>query len=190
MYPSSANFCARCGQPLVTVRSSTAARDVGLGLGIIFVAFVAYIVFAAVRPSNVTEKLSFELPSSKAEAVFDLLKPQDVEVLVYRNDGCVQITGTGRECDAVAELVELITRYGGMPAGEVNRRMERARKGWTTRRTYKLSEDKAQAFFNVLAPDDVPVLVSLSSERLRVDATPQDQRIIRDVVKILRRKRL
>jgi hypothetical protein len=156
----------------------------------VFLAFAAVVVFLLVRPSGATEKRSFELPLSKASAVFNLLKPDDVKVIVYQDAGCVQISGTERECEVISDLVGLITRYGGMSPGDVKRRMDRARRGWTTKQTYRLPESKAAALFKVLAPDDVPVLVGRRGERVQVAATREDQRIIRGVVRILHGKRL
>ena len=190
VFPSEANFCALCGSPLVTICGSPVARNFGLGLFIIVAALITYVVFAATRSAPVMEDRCFELPSTKSAALFELLKPRDIKVLVRKDAGCVQITGTPKESDVLTAFVKLITRYSGAPAHEVQRRMSQARRDWTTRRTYKLSKAKAKTLFNILAPDDVPVLVSWSGKRLRVDASPKDQEIIRHVVEILRGRRL
>lgn len=189
-YPSHANFCALCGRPLVTVAVTPAGRNVGLVVVVIVAGLATYAVLAATRSATVLEDRSFDIPRAKATAVFELLRPRDVKVVVRKDGRRVQITGTPKECDALAKFVGLITRYTGKPECEVRVAMERARKGWTTRRKYKLSKSRARALFNALAPDDVPVLVSWSGKRVRVDASPQVQENIRHVVEILRGRRL
>ncbi len=189
-YPSHANFCALCGRPLVTVAVTRAGRHAGLVVVVIVAGLATYAVLAATRSAAVLENRRFDIPRAKATAMFELLRPRDVKVVVRRDGGRLKITGTPQECDALAKFVGLITRYTGKPECEVRVAMERARKGWSTRQRYKLPKSKARALFNALAPDDVPVLVSWSGKRVRVDASPQVQETIRQVVEILRGRRL
>ena len=124
------------------------------------------------------------------KSIFDLLKPQDVLVLVRQDPSGVQITGTARECAALTDFVALIDRHQGKSEHEVRHLMEDARRRWTTHRSYKLSKHKAKSLFDALAPDDVPVLVSWDGSRVKVDASPEDQSVIARVVRIMRGRRL
>lgn len=188
--PVHANYCAMCGRALGAAGVSPATRNVRLSVAVIVSALAVYGVFAATRSSPELEDRSFELIPCKAAAMFELLKPRDVKMLVSVDAGSLQITGTRGECDALTEFVELITRYHGKSSHEVRLCMKRARRGWTTRRDYKLAKDKANALFDVLAASDVPVLVSWSGKRVRVDANSKDQETVRNIAQILRGRRL
>jgi hypothetical protein len=154
-------------------------------------ALVTYAVLAAARPSPEIVLRQFDLPPAKATALYQILKPKSVKVIVGRDGGRVSIKGTAGECDAVAGLARIITRCCSGPSCEARQCVERARKSWTTHRTYRLpGNSKAKALFQALAPEDVPVLVSRSGKKVTVDASPQDQETIARVVDILRGRRL
>lgn len=189
-YPSQANYCAVCGRPLVADGITPSSRNARLAMAVVISALITYAVFAVARPEVEIEGRFFDLPLAKAAAVFKLLEPRNVKVLVSKDGGRIQINGTGRECDVLADFVGLIGRFGGQPDCEIQRGMEHARKSWTTRQTYKLPKSKAKALFDALAPDDVPVLVSLRGRRLQIDASPTDQATLKHLVEILRGRRL
>jgi hypothetical protein len=159
-------------------------------LAVVLSAVVTYAVVAASRSPDQLEKRFFNLPDEKAAALFNMLKPADVKVIVGRDGGNVSISGTAGECDALAEFAGLIARLRGQPSCAVKEHIEHARKTWTTSNTYRLPRSKAETLFNALAPDDVPVLVSRDGKRVRVEANPHDQATIRHVVQILRGRRL
>ena len=188
--PVHAKYCAMCGRELGAAGVSPATRNVRLSVAAIVSALAVYGVFAATRSSPELENRSFELMPCKAAAMFELLKPQDVKVVVSVDNGSLQITGTRGECGAVTQFAGLITRYQGKSAHEVRLHMKDARRGWTTRRDYKLAKDKANALFDVLAASDVPVLVSWNGKRVRVDANPEDQETVHNIARILRGRRL
>ncbi len=190
LFPSHANFCALCGRPLVPAGRSPVFRNAGLALTFAISVLITYAVFAATRTVVATEERRFDLPPAKTAAMFELLKPRDVKVLVRKDTGRLHIVGTAKECEVLADFTRLITRHRGKPACEVRQCMEHARKSWTTREAYKLPKRRAKALFDALAPDDVPVLVSWKGKRVRVDADPGDQKIIRHIVTILRGRRL
>jgi len=189
-YASQANFCAVCGRPLVTQGLSSSSRNVRLFLTVVISALVTYAVFAAARTPLVVESRFFDLPSAKASAVYNLLKPRDVKVVVQKDGDRVRITGTRRECDAIADFVNLIARFRGQSPCSIEQNMARARKTWSARQTYRMPGPKSKALFDALAPDDVPVLVSWKGKRLRIDANPSDQATLEHFVQILRGRRL
>lgn len=189
-YPSHANYCAICGRLLVTTGITVGSRNGRLVLAVMISALATFAVFAATRSPVQIESRSFDLPPAKAAAMFRLLKPKDVKVIVARDGNHVQIKGTHRECDALTDFIGLIGRFSSQSECQVRRQMERARKTWTTHETYRLPKSKAKALFDALAPDDVPVLVSWSGKRLRIDASPTDQAILKQLVQILRGRRL
>ncbi len=185
-YASHANFCAVCGLALVSPRASRGPKKAGLALALAVSALVTYAVFAVARPSLELEDRGFHLPPATAGAMLELLKPRSVKVLVSKDADHIKIKGTARECDVLADFAGIITRHKGKSACEVREEMKRARRGWTTHRVYKLPDARAKALFRALAPDDVPVLVSWAGKRIRIDATPIDQEVMRRVVEILR----
>ncbi len=189
-YLSQANYCAICGRPLVTTGITVGSRNGRLVLAVMISAVATFAVFAATRSPVQIESRFFDLPSAKAAVVFNLLKPSDIKVIVKRDGDRIEIRGTHRECDVLTDFAGLIGRYSGRPECEVRHQMERARKTWTTRETYRLPKSRAKALFDALAPDDVPVLVSWSGKRLRSDASPADQAILKQLVQILRGRRL
>jgi hypothetical protein len=184
-YPADANFCSVCGQPLVTANTPPDLRRVGLALFVIVSAVVTLGVIAGTRPARVTEERHLRLPPAKAAAMFELLKPRDVKVIVRKEADGIRITGTAKECHVLAELGNLMVRYEGLPDASVEHHMAQSRKSWRVRRTYKLPKHKAKALFDALAPENVPVLVSWSGKRVRVDASPEDQNIIHSVARVL-----
>jgi hypothetical protein len=133
---------------------------------------------------------TFEMPAAKADAMFVLLRPSDIKVIVGRCQGGVFIKGTPAELEVVGDLVELVTRLESSDTGCLDDVIRDLRGTWTCRRTYELPHRKAMAFHKILAFDDVPVLVHGYTSRVIVDATEADQKLLADVVSILRGKRL
>ena len=132
----------------------------------------------------------FDLCSDKADAMFRLLAPRDIKVIVGRRHEGVNIRGTPREIAVLADFVELITRYGGQSAGEVRAHINYAKHHGAKTRTYKVSKSKGRVLYEILAAADVPVLVSGSARKVRVEALPHDHETLRQVVEILRGRRL
>jgi hypothetical protein len=181
------------------VRASPEAKNVALVLAVIIAAATTFVVFGAVELSGVrslvrspapTVNRGFNLGYDKADAMYRLLAPRDIKVIVGRHDQGVNIQGTPREIAALTDFVELITRYHGQSAGEVRAHINYAKRHGARTRTYKVPKSKGKVLYEILAADDVPVLVSGSARKIRVEATPHDQETLRQVVEILRGRRL
>lgn len=173
-------------------------RNLGVVLAALVVIASALLVFGATRHpkfpwpgrSVPTTEACLELPPGKGKSLYELLAPRDIRVIVSAHDRGVCVQGTAHEIDALANLTELITRFGDLPKSEAVASVTRLRPRWTNGRTYKLSRSKSDALFAVLAPDDVAVLVSRAGRRgIHVQSTPADQEIVRRVVEILRGNR-
>ena len=196
--PPHANFCCRCGQRLDTTGScrpeSRRKRRSGGGGWLLLLVLLFSILglhkggcvsWPRWQTSPAVEQF-YELAPPKAAALYHLLAPRDVRVLVRRSEGRVSVKGTEREIAILDGLVALLNRVDCQSEGCLNAYMARARHTWTTSRQYKLSRQKAAALFNLLAFDDVPVLVSGRKSKVRVEASPDDQKTIWHVVNILK----
>lgn len=131
-------------------------------------------------------RYGFELPKAKADALFNLLAPDHVPVLVGRSDDGVIVRGTSDQANVVNDFVALLTRLDHLRYPDRRRSIEHARPTWTTSKTYPLREPQAESLWRLLAFEDVPVLVRRDGPHVRVDATPEDQRIIERLVRIVR----
>jgi hypothetical protein len=136
------------------------------------------------------DRKAFPLENAKADAVFKLLAPNHVQVLVSRTPDGIAVQGTSTEVDAVARFVELITRDAGKNYSTDQAALAELRKGWDTQQSYKLPEESAEALFAVLAFDDVPVLVAHAPDGISIEAGKRDQKVIARMVRILNGKRL
>lgn len=189
LHASHANFCAVCGLQLTAYRLASTVKSGRLLLAVVAAAAVTFGVFSLALTKTVTITRSFHLPHSNADAVYQLLRPSDVKVVVSRERDGIRVSGTPGEIAAVAEFTKLLTRHQDCLAYEVQRRMAESRKDWSTREKYKLSNSKAKMLFDALAPEDIPVLVQRSGRYLRVDATSEDQQTVRQMVSVLRGRR-
>ena len=202
--PSHARFCGRCGRPLS--RRSRGGTGCGLFPGLIII--LAIVLWTGGwrgcpgaligRAGNALwhrggpnlVKRSFELPPAKADAMFDLLAPQDVKVIVQRRDYGVSITGTPQEADVIQNFVELLLRHEGICRRDFHTSLGQLRNTWTKRETYELPRRQARCLYRLLAFDDVPVRVYGYPNKVIVDATEADQRVLAELVDILRGHRL
>ena len=185
-HASHANFCSVCGLRLTTYRRASTVKSGWLALAVFAAAFLTFGVFTLSLTRHVTITRSIQLPHSNADAVFQLLRPRDVKVVVSRESNGIRVSGTPGEVAAVDQFTQLLTRHQGCFAHEVEQRMTESRKDWSTRKKYKLSHSKAKMLFDALAPEDIPVLVQRTGRYVRVDATREDQQTVRGMVSILR----
>lgn len=188
-----ARYCARCGHPVRAPRRSGGAcrpdrRALILLIGAMVVAgALAYKLTARSQSGHVTRR--FDLPRDKAEALYRLLAPQDIRVIVGREKRGAFVRGTPREVRAIERFVELMQRHAATGEYDRERRMARVRPTWTRRESYSLARDKARCLQRVLGFDDVPVLVWSEGRNVEVLATERDQYTVRAVVEILRGRR-
>lgn len=201
--PHHARFCATCGRRLDYVRSCTTAKSrgggggAGLAIGLILVA-----LFLGFRPHHLvrwgrravsattpTVRRAFDLPPAKADALFNLIAPSDIKVIVGRRHGGVFIKGTPNEAETLERFAELLTRLEGWDGNTIEHIIGSLRRQPTVTETYRLPAEKVRALIDILKFDDVPVLVSGGGRKVRVIATPEDQQTICEVVDIMRGKR-
>jgi len=189
-----ARFCADCGTSLVPKRSCCSG---GGAFALLAFVIVGGMVFVGLKGVNLvksrigrarmsTAMIVLDLPKDKADAVFNLIRPKDIDVRVGSTETGVWIRGTHVETAVMDRLGEIITRYRHLPRDMFEMRVDEDRPQWVTNKRYKLSRSKARALFNLLAPDDVPVLVDRDGRYVTVEATEADQAVIRRVVDILR----
>ncbi len=129
------------------------------------------------------EKL-LDLSPGKAQAVYDLLAPQDVKVLVGRRNQGLHVRGTAKEVATLEALAELMMRESGRDVGDPAKFIEEMQGTWDTTSLYKLPQPAGEALLRVLAFPDVPVLVSSQADGIGVRASKRDQAVIADVARI------
>ncbi len=132
-------------------------------------------------------EMVFPLQASKADAVYEMLSPSDIHVIVGRNNGeGVHVRGTSREMRAIEQFIDLLSRAGKHPDIDPVAFVERQKSTWTDRERFKLTRKKAKALAKLLAYNDVPVLVSRNGSRVTVEGTEDDIRTVRAIVEILK----
>lgn len=186
--PPFARFCGSCGTEL-PVRAQRSCCGSGAGpviaVGVFFALFALGILpnprreYRNARVAAVDRvEHTFHIASAKARAMFDLLAPDDVRVLVGRRDDAVYVRGTSSDVRTVERFVDLLTRSAS--------RQTAGRRDWFERK-YELTKEKAKLLSSALAPSDVPVLVSLCEyDAVCVQASPHDHTTIANMVAILR----
>lgn len=195
--PSQARFCGFCGKPLSDGASPARPTCCGAGLRQSWPVWMvlavlcggAVALFASLDKKSHRSRRSvirrterhFVLDPGPAEAVFNLLKPDDVKVIVGRCDHGVFVRGTAKEVKAVERFVELITRLQQW-SGE-SRPSTTEYFGPIIERTYKLSRSKAGTLARALDPSDL--LVSRSKTRVEIIATRDEHDVIERMVRIL-----
>ncbi|MFQ5590369.1 MAG: zinc ribbon domain-containing protein [Phycisphaerae bacterium] len=218
--PAEASFCSRCGMNLAAVRGRsrpTALANVALLVGAAVSLAAAstaleplrytwqrlpedaglFLDYAAGAGSNDYGRTlepaidrDYDLCEHKAQAMFNLLAPKDIAVIVSRRGGGVHVQGTPWEIRALDRFVELITRKNHQDRDGVRRYVKSLLRTSETTKEYRLPPEKREVLGSILALDDVPLLViSNSQDRLTVTATAPDQSTVSDVVQILRGKK-
>jgi hypothetical protein len=199
--PQHANYCGRCGQAydLADGYQPVPRRtSCGSGAGWLLLLVPVFLIFGPSRwqPTCVSKfradrdvARTYSLPEDKADALFNLLAPRDVRVLVSRCEGGVCVKGTLREIEILDHLTGLLTRVRCESSSCIDHYMDQVRSSWTSSEKYNLSRHKASTLYHLLAFEDVPVGVSARKSKIRVDANSTDQATIRGVVNILAGKR-
>jgi len=127
----------------------------------------------------------YSLSDEKADALFELLSPSDVTVVVSRTGDGVSIRGRQNQCEVMDRFIDLYTRGQREGLNTYGETIERWQSRWDSDESYSVPEDRADAVYAVLAFDDVPVLVSRSGDGISVKATGADQRTVADLVNIV-----
>jgi len=128
---------------------------------------------------------TIELPTAKADAVFQLLAPPNVRVVVSRAPGGLTVRGTAREIESVVAFTGLLMRDNGKDYTADAVALDALRKTWDSKKTYPLPRPAADALFTALAFNDVPVFVSNVPDGLTIEASAADQRVIHRMVRIM-----
>lgn len=208
--PERARFCGRCGHGLLAQNRETLhslpgptprirkKRCGGPG-GLLLLLCLGAIGVCWVGNRGPHRSISWSGPSkqhlsldpAKAQALFNLLAPDDVAIIVgphhhgrFNGGRVISVSGSSEEVLIVRQFAELLARMedgrwfgdhesiGGPSAG-------------TCERTYRLRRSRAKALAKMLSFGDVPVVVTRLGSRLAVSATIEDHRTIAGIVRIL-----
>ena len=199
LFPNDAAFCAICGKSLSVDHGATHASAGARGLAVLLAAAVtAVTAFTIYHFSNSNPPSSdldpsvpmvwreLELPQDKAAMLFQLLRPNDIKILVDRDDCRLKVNGSPGEVATIIGLGELITRFQGVPVRHIKAHLSKIR---LSKKDYKLSRSSACRLFDLLAFDDVPVWVARKGKSLQISADPRDQQVLANFANILRGKR-
>lgn len=199
LYPTHAVYCALCGKSLSVSHDAPQTSGGTRGLAVLLAATVtaatAFTIFQFKGSDSPSSNLDpsvplvwreLELPQSKADMLFELLRPNDVKVLVSREDCCLRVNGSPGEVTTVVGFGELITRFHGVPKGHVSAHLSKMK---LSKKDYKLSRSAAARLFDLLALHDVPVFVYRKGGAVQISADPSDQQMLANFVNILHGKR-
>jgi len=126
------------------------------------------------------------LPRDKADALFQLLAPDNVAVRVGRWAGGVMILGTPDEVKTLERFADLLTRLKDFSPARARAYLRAYRdRAWLTR-DYHLPEEQARLLMRVLAQSGVPAQVDQYDKGITVSARPSDHETIEQVTRILR----
>lgn len=191
-----ARFCASCGLNIPRSGANSSGLSIRFALlgGGVSVAFM-FLLFGVgslafnkndrTAPIKVETKRTYRLHNAKATALVDLLSPRDVPVIVGRRGHNVGIQGTTIQIRTMDRFVELLLRHEKHCYAQHPKCFETYHNKWTSKVDYKLGKKHAKALFEILAFNDVPVLVTQHGSRLLVRATPNDQKTVSEVARIL-----
>jgi hypothetical protein len=143
----------------------------------------------AVATSGPSTELTVTLPSDKADLLYDLIAPSSIRVVVSKKPNGLKFRGSLGETKALMEFADLMTVTEELDEQDPATFLEEKRANAVVKSTYKLRRSHGRRLRKILAADDFPVWVSGSSGRVTVEATPEDQDVIRRVYMILEGER-
>lgn len=208
--PGRARFCGRCGQgltaqsseslnPLPGPRPRARSKRCCGPSGFLFLLCLGAIGVCWIGKQGPHRSISWSgrsqqvlsLDPVKAKALFNLLSPDDVSVMVgpvqhrrFIGGGNVSVSGTSEEVRTVRQFAELLTRIADDPWFRDGELID-SPFAETPEHTYRLTRSRAKALAEMLSSEGAPVFVTRIGSRLSVIATPEDQRTIADVVRLL-----
>lgn len=134
--------------------------------------------------------VTLPLHGDKADALFELLRPANVDVDVWRHrDGRVVVRGSAAEIRALQHLTDLVNQFERMTPSEVVDRVRESRDRGLERRAFHLPQDSADALQRLLHSMPVPAQVERERTRIEVRATDDEMRVIESIVRIARGER-
>ncbi len=123
LFPNNAEYCALCGKALSVDHGAPQASGSMRGLAVVLAATVtavtAVTIYQFSSPKAPTSYLDpsvpmvwreLELPQAKADLLYELLRPNDIKILVDRSDCCVKVQGSPGEVATIIGFKELLTR--------------------------------------------------------------------------------
>ncbi|MCH8148329.1 MAG: hypothetical protein IH987_10100 [Planctomycetes bacterium] len=199
LYASHALYCALCGKSLSVNHDSPQTSGGTRGLAVLLAAAVTAATAIAIYQFQGSDSEPFyldpsvpmvwrelELPETKADMLYKLLLPNDIKVIVSRDNCFLRVKGTHGEVTSIVGFGELITRFQGVPKRHIEAHLSKKR---LSKKNYELSRPSAGRLFDLLAKDDVPVWVRRQGRLIQIQAEPSDQRTLERFANILRGKR-
>lgn len=125
-----------------------------------------------------------DLGETQSQALFQLLKPDDVSAYVSVDGDRLSVRGTRHEIDAVQGLVNLLRR--GQRKTTLGLHDSHKEELAKIRKAYDLPRQHAHALARALSFSDWSVTVREEKDRLIISASPEDHVAIESIVKLLR----
>jgi len=123
---------------------------------------------------------TYDVKGENADRLFKLLAPDTVKVIVSRSGDGVTVQGTERELavlDAGLQLLGWIDR---------DESFEKMTRGDRMAETYDLGAERADLLYEMLAPNDVKVIVARAGEEtLSVQGTKREHKVLSDLLGLL-----
>ncbi|HPF40059.1 MAG TPA: M56 family metallopeptidase [Phycisphaerae bacterium] len=130
--------------------------------------FSAPSAFSIGAPANVIVNRTYQLPEAKLKALTRLMSRSDVPTRIQSVPGGILVMAPEADQAKFAAFVEMITG-----------------KGMDDAQSYKLPQGKLEALTELMALDDVPVLVHPGDEEIGVQGGALIQRTFRDFLTLL-----
>jgi hypothetical protein len=127
------------------------------------------------------DRVAYDVKSTYVDRVYKLLAPDNVRVIVSRSGDRISVQGTDKEHDVLRAGLQLL---GWIDRDDVFKRM---RAGENENRTYyNLGVEHAQALYELLAPNNVRVVVSRDGPAaVSVSGTKREHEVLERFLKLL-----
>lgn len=199
--PAGALYCADCGLVLASAGRSAPAQCCNSGAWIALAAVAGLSIVSGLftfgvgsrarfeKPANQLEDHDFDLSPYLADAIYDLLAPSDIKVIVGRRNGGVSVRGTPREIETLREFVAMLTHSDDTGRHFAHARTDPPMPSMRTQLDIRLPRSKAHALIRVLQGAESPLPFSGSGRTITIHAAAADLEIIDGVVDILQGRR-
>ncbi len=192
--PPHASFCAACGGPLsrpaqasyaappaATPKDKCGRQARGGCLAACALTIIAAACVLVVFKADGTRELNFTLDSHLADAMFELLAPADVDVVVSRRTKGIHIKGSPQDIRTVARFIAVVTQNTHHP----NDPPRAISSHWLEDRTYILTRHNADSLVEVLAYEHAPVFATQFGSKVEISASPEDHKAIAAMIDVL-----
>lgn len=124
--------------------------------------------------------VDYSLSDEHADMLFKLLAPSDVRVIVSRNDNDISVRGTEPELRVLGAFLELLNWVDRTAV------FERMTGGEQESRNYEIGGERAGLLYNMLAPNDVKVIVSSAGDdAVAIRGTANEHEVLSDALVLL-----